>query len=244
MSWWTTIFIALLTGLFGLVCAGMAASICTKWYSISDAAGRGYFVVYTAFFGGLASGIVGIVVSRIVGGWDHPGFFKGLGCSWLAVAAISIVAVLLSRWQAHVPPKIAGQNLVLEIEMRLPAADSLPPAKRDGSASFRLGSVTRHVQRQSRSGEVHLDKVRQEEGRWIIPASVFLFTGRGLRSIDMELGGRSVGGFIVPLPGRPRAKHGEWSGWGPRGTRLRPWPETKTSYRFRVTGVVPKTESA
>lgn len=244
MSWWTTIFIALLTGPFGLVCAGVVAGISMKWYSISDAAGRGYFVAYTAFFGGIASGIVAIIVSRIVAGWEEPGFFKGLGWSCLAVLTLSLLALLLSRGNAHVPPRIAGKNLMLEIEMRLPAADATPPAEREGTPAFTLGCVIRHVQRKSREGAVHLDRVRQEDGRWIIPASVFPFTTRGLRTITMQLGGKSAGGFIVPLPGRPRLRHSEWSDWGPRGTRSRPWPDTESSFRFRVTGIVPENETA
>jgi len=73
-----------------------------------------------------------------------------------------------------------------------------------------------------------------------VPATAFLFTRRGLRSIHMELGGRTVGGFIVPLPPRPGPRQEQWSDWGPRGRPGRPWPDTESSYRFRVTRMVPE----
>jgi hypothetical protein len=95
-----------------------------------------------------------------------------------------------------------------------------------------------HVQRKSETGELKLKEARQENGRWIIPGSVEVFTMRGKRSISAQLGGKYVAGFLVPLPARPGKKFEEWSDWQPR-PRQGTWPDTNPSYRFRVQRVIP-----
>jgi hypothetical protein len=110
----------------------------------------------------------------------------------------------------------------------------------DGKASLTIGSVVNHRQRASWDGELRVKDARLENGRWIVPGSVYLFTVRGMRSIDARTGGKSIGGFIVPLPGRPGRKFEEWSQWEPRPPAGRPaWPDTNPSYRFRVQRIEP-----
>jgi hypothetical protein len=245
MSWFATVVIALLTGVCGLFCAGAVASCCVRWFRISGFEGKsGYFVIGVALLGGIASLIAGIVISRVVAGWPDPGFFKALGCALGAVLILSGLSLLLCRWRAHIPPVLDGRELMLEVEVRLPDDDAAPPAEREGAASLTLGAVTRHVRRASQSGEVFPARSRMEHGRWIVPASVFLFTRRGLRCLDMQLGGKSVAGFIIPLPPRPGRRHEQWSDWSPRGMPGQPWPESKPSWRFRVVRIEPESGGA
>ena len=241
MSWLISIFAALLSGALGLFVAGFIASACVAWYQISSFEGKsGYFIVFSALLGGIIGLAVGLAIARAVAATASPGVLKALGLSCAAIAAAGGVVMLVARLRADIPPRIVGQEFMLEVEVRLPVGEMSSPAAIAGEASFTLGSVTNHKRRKSRQGEIKPAEARLENGRWIVPASVFLFTSRGLRSIDVELGGKSVGGFIVPLPARPGPAFERWSDWGPRGPAAgQPWPETKPSYRFRVARIVP-----
>jgi hypothetical protein len=250
MGWLASIFVGVLSGALGLIAAGLVAAACVDWYRVSGFEGKsGYFVVLNALFGGFIGLVVGIVASRLVAASSHPGFWKALGASCATVLVVAGVVALLAWLFADIPPEIDGNELTLEVEFRLPI-DQVPPKPPEAASpenrderprhSFTLGSVINHVQRASRTGEVDLAHARFEDGHWIVPASVPLFTTRGLRSIDLELDGRHIDGFLVPLPGRPGREHLAWSEWGPRPPPpAEPWPDSKPSFRFRVAKVVP-----
>ncbi len=156
------------------------------------------------------------------------------------VTSIAAIGALICWMRADIPPKIDGLELDLEVEFRLPASETNSPASAGGAWVLRFGSVINHVQRKSQDGELKLANARYEQGRWIIPSSVFLFTGRGLRSISLDRDGKSVAGFIVPPPAKPGKKFEQWSDWGPRGiSKDQPWPDSKPSYRFRVVRRIP-----
>ncbi len=131
-------------------------------------------------------------------------------------------------------PTIEGRPLVLEIELRLPVG-AVPPREREGSPRFELGSVVGGTRRDSVYGTLHLDRAREEGGRWILPASAELFTSRGQRSIEAHLGEECLGRFLVPLPAHPGKEHETWSDWMPHPRPGDPpWPDTEPSFRHRV----------
>lgn len=67
MTWLSSIFIACLSGVLGLFCAGGIASLCVDWYRVSSFEGKsGFFVVFTALLGGLAAGVIGLIAARVV----------------------------------------------------------------------------------------------------------------------------------------------------------------------------------
>ena len=238
MSWWASVFIALLSGIAGVFCAGGIASLCVKWYRISSFEGKsGYFVIFTALQGGVFSAIAGLVLSRYAPAWGATGFWSGLGSALLALILLSLAVILLCRRGAHIPPTLDGRPLLLEVEMRLPARSPLWPVPADGRSSFTLSCVVRHVQRKALEGTIHFEDCRMEGDRPVIPAIAPLFTRQGLRCITMLLGGKDAGGFIIPLPGKPGRSHESWSEWLPRGLPGKPWPETNSSYRFRVSRI-------
>jgi hypothetical protein len=89
--------------------------------------------------------------------------------------------------------------------------------------------------RAHRDGVLEVAKARQENGRWIVPGSVFIFTSRGTRSVSISLGDGHAMGFQVPFPGRPGRQYEQWSDWQPPFARPgEPWPDTRMSYRFRI----------
>ena len=241
MSWLASIFIGILTGILGLFLTGLVASACVSWYRISSFEGKsGYFIIFTALFGGIVALVIGLVITRVVAAGASPGFFKGLGLSFGIVLVLAAIGAFACWRLADIPPKIDGLTLDLELEFRLPVSEARSPATSDGKWSLRLGSVINHTQRKSQDGELKLGEARLENGRWIIPGSAFLFTSRGLRSIGLDLDGKSVAGFIVPLPAKPGKKFEQWSDWGPRGvSKTGPWPDSKPSFRYRVTRRIP-----
>jgi len=241
MSWPASIVIGVLTGALALVCAGLVANACAGWYRMSSFEGAsGYFVVGVALLGGIAGLVAGVVVARLVAAGAAPGFSKGLGIACGAVVATAGAAAALAWLLADIPPEIAGSQLDLEVEVRLPVGEAVAPAAAVGEAYVSLGAASDGTVRASRRGELLVADARSEGGRWVVPGSVFLFTTRGRRVLDVVLGGETRGGFVVPLPRRPDASFERWSDWLPRPRAgSPPWPDTRVSYRFRVRRIEP-----
>jgi hypothetical protein len=237
MNWPASILVALLTGVLGTVCTGLVAIGAVDWYRIPAREGQsGYFVIFLGLLGGIAGLIIGIVSARIVATTATPGFFKGLGLAWGIVVAIAGSAALVSWSLADIPPKIGGELLDLAVEIRLPI-DETNPASVTGDSYLTLGSINplNHVLRKSEQGTLEVSQAKLVDGRWVIPGSVCLFTTRGKPFIAVQLGGKSRGGFMVPMPARPRRIQEAWSEWLPRSQPDgKPWPDTESSFRFRV----------
>lgn len=235
MKWLTSFLIAVLTGVLGLVSAGFVASAYASWYHVSQREGAaGFFVIGLALLGGIAGFLIGLITSRLIGG---SSFWKALGGASGMVLGSAGLAALMCYWLADIPPTIDSDELMLEVEIRLPAGHAKPEA---AEPQLTLGSVVNHTQRASQTGELKINEARLENGRWIIPGEVLLFTSRGLRSMSAQLGDEEIAGFLVPLPARPDKQSEQWSEWGPRPPAgAPPWPDTKSSYRFRVRRIPP-----
>ncbi|MEI9863515.1 MAG: hypothetical protein WDN00_02965 [Limisphaerales bacterium] len=200
--------------------------------------GSGYAVVFAALGGGIAGLIIGLVAARLVAAGVSPGFLKGLGYAWGAILVLSVVVVTICWALADIPPTIDGQELTLEVELRLPVGETNPAIT--GESYLDLNSIQNHRQRNSWRGELRPADAKLVDGRWTIPGSVFLYTGRGERALGISLDGKSQTGFLVPLPARPGKEFEQWSDWLPRFmAKDRPWPDTKMSYRFRVQKIQP-----
>jgi hypothetical protein len=240
MGWLVSIAVALLTGALGLVGAGAVANACVSWYRISGFEGKsGYFVIGMALLGGIAGTIAGLVCARIVASWPAPSFLKGVGLSWGVVAGVTAAVAAIAWALADIPPEVDGKKLDLEVEFRLPAGEAEPPAAGE-SAYVSLAAASGQTVRRTERGELHLDAARREDGRWIVPGEVLVFTTRGSRILDLVVGGETLAGFIVPLPRRPGAAEREWSDWLPHPRPpAPPWPNSKVSYRFRVRPIEP-----
>ena len=75
MSWLSSIAIGLITAAIGCLGAGFVATKCVRWYRFSGFEGGSvYYVVAIALLGIIVGLLVGIVCSRIVAGWETPGF--------------------------------------------------------------------------------------------------------------------------------------------------------------------------
>ncbi|MBM3998999.1 MAG: hypothetical protein FJ297_05555 [Planctomycetes bacterium] len=225
-----------LTGFVGLLSAGFVAGTYVDWYQVTSREGAsGYLIVAMALVGGFIGMALGAVSSWFLA---STGLAQTIGWPVGCVVGSAALAWLALFRFADIPPKVDGSLLRLEVEIRLPVGSVKPV----GHGSFTLGSVVGRRERAAERGELHLERVRSDGGRWVIPADVFLFTARGERSIVAEMDGASIVGFLIPLPARPGSAFESWSAWGPVPPAGEPpWPDSRASVRFRVQRMVPPT---
>ncbi|MBK9547549.1 MAG: hypothetical protein IPO52_00210 [Gemmatimonadetes bacterium] len=225
MTWLASIAVAILSGLLTMVAAGFVATLAVDWHRISSFEGNsGYFVVGLGLVGLVGGLLVGFVVSRYLG----PGFFKALGVALLITCSCIGLIGGISRLMADVPPTLGGETVALAVEFRWPAGQPLPAA--DSAEWFlRLHSATGGTLRTSRNGPLWREDARMEDGRWIVPGAVSLFTERGDRIIDVVPDSILKNGFRVPIGRSPKRSQLEWSEWLPR----KPGDDGIT-FRFRV----------
>lgn len=235
MSWPATLGVALLNALFGAVLAGFVASLSVDWYRISAFEGQsGYMIVFSGLGGLLGGFVLGIVVARIVAAGANPGFAKGLGGALLATTLILGAIGGLNRWLADVPPSWDGRTLMLHVELRWPASQRSAPATAAAAHRLELAAMSGDSVRLSRPGPLWLQDARLEDGRWIAPGVVDLYTNRGRRLLRIEPELPGAPGLLLPLKGTPGREHAAWSEWMPRARPgAAPLPDG-FSYRFRV----------
>lgn len=225
-GWLSSFLIALTTAAVGCLLAGYVAGRVVDWHRISSFEGQaGYFVVLVALAGLVGGFVVGLVVSRIAADGGLP---RAFAFSHLAVIGIILLSGGWARLVADVPPTLDDEELLLAVEIRWPQGRDLAPQDDNREWFVRLGSLSGRTMRAHEPGPLWREDARQEDGRWIVPGAVEIFTSRGERVIDVlpeDLLGK---GFIVPLPGHPGGKHLEWSEWLPRESA------DGFSYRFRV----------
>lgn len=233
MNWPLSFLIAAITGVIGLIAAGLITIAYQDWYHVSIRdAGAGFAVIIIALLGGVAAFIFGLIVARFVG----PGFGKALGCSAGIVLGIAGLLALRFYLGADFPPTIGGERLMLEFEIQLPVGHARP----SGEMQFGIRTSAKRTRFAAEAGEMKWSEARLENDRWILPAEVSLFTSRGHLTMNATVGGADIGEFAVPLPRRPGKADEQWSGWFPQPPPGEPpWPESKSSFRFRVRRIPP-----
>jgi hypothetical protein len=231
VNWLPSLLAACVTAVVGLLTAGFVASACTGWYHISPREGAaGYFVAGVALAGAVASLVFGLIVARAA-----PGLARAVLLSSGAVVLAGGLGAVVAWLLADIPPTIDGHELRLEVEIRLPVDQRVPPAEIAGAPEFLLGSVVNQTRRAAEAGALKVAAARHDDGRWIVPAEARLFTSRGRRVIEARVGDALLAAFEVPLPARPGEEYEQWSGWFPQPPAgAPPWPDTRASFRFRV----------
>ena len=241
MNWFASIGVAVLSGILGLGCGVVFGDRCVKWFRVSTMEGNaGFAALGIALLCGLGATAVGLLVARLGAAGEAPTFLKGLGLAAVAVVGLIALVAALCWSVADIPPEIDGHRLTLEVELMLPVGSAQPAHREGADSEFELSSVVRSVQRGSWPGTLHLGRLRRENGRWIVPASVRLETMRGKRALGFKINGGESIGFLAPIPARPGRDSLEWSHWMPRPPAGSPeWPDTKPSFRFRLQPILP-----
>ena len=218
MSWIKSLGVAVLIGVASMVGAGIVAALGADWYNITSFEGAsGFFVVGMAIVGLFGGFVIGLVMSRVEAGRAAPRFVRALGTSAGAVAAILAAIAGVSWMLADIPPDIDGEGLFLLTEIRWPGSGAVQPVAIPGVPYLRLGALSGSVVRKLEDGPLFFEDARQEDGRWIVPGAVPIFTKRGGRMLDFGSGNDSIAGFIVPLP----VIRANRSGSGAHGCRWR-----------------------
>jgi hypothetical protein len=234
MGWLASLGVAAVTGVTTMLAAGFAASLAVGWYRISSFEGQsGYFVVALAFLGLLGGLLVGVVTARMLAGGE-PSALRALGLAQLLALGAVVLVSSTARLLADVPPRLDGEELHLAVEFQWP--EGAGPAGLPDSAQWfvRLATASGRTVRANREGPLWREDARLENGRWVVPGAVEIFTSRGQRLLDVAPPGVIGSGFIVPLPGRPGRQFREWSEWLPRVTAPDSAPAGGFRYRFRV----------
>jgi hypothetical protein len=235
MKWYAWIAAAVLTALIGLLATGTLGGLLVDWYEVSSfEGGAGFFVIALALLGGIGGFVIGILAAAIVSRRPRPGFLKAAAAGCGAALAIVLVAGAVARLLADIPPTLQGETLYLQVELRWPASGQPAPASLPDEGLVRLGALRGSVLRRHVEGPLWLEDRRQEDGRWIVPGAVDIFTSRGRRALELVAGETTLAAFIVPLPGRPTSEHEAWSEWLPRASSGSPADPAGFTYRFKV----------
>lgn len=207
MTWPSALATGLVCALVGALAAGSIANLCVTWYHVSQREGfAGYFVIYWGLGGALLGLAAGVAITRLLPARPLP---IALG----AVILVAAVAALIARLGGDVPPRIAGDRLMLQVELRAPESWQLTNTRRAQQGSLRLTAAG--ASGHTASGNLPPLSARQEQQRWILPGSVFVFTTRGRRHLAARLGSEEVAAFDLPLPPHPGRAELTWSPWTP-----------------------------
>jgi hypothetical protein len=235
MKWLVSLAVAVLTAIAGLCAAGIVGGLLVDWYRVSSfEGGAGFFVVGIAVLGGIGSFVIGLVTARVIAARPRPSFGKALGYACAIVLGVLAIIAGVARLLADIPPTIDGETLFLQVELRWPAAGGPDPRTIRGAGYTRLGTSTGSVVRRQEDGPLFVEDARNEDGRWIVPGAVDVFTSRGQRVLDVGIGETPLAAFLVPLPAHPGQAQRAWSDWMPHPRPgAAPLPDQFT-YRFRV----------
>jgi len=232
VSWFVSILIGLLTAGFGALFGFFVADQAVRWLRVSTFEGAaGYAVMLWALLALIGGLVVGIVVSRWLGGPGVAGAARGLGYGVL-ILGVGIVACGGLAWlAAEHEPEIAGQALDLGFEVRLPAGMA-KPVREPYSFYASLHSGGRSVM-----DDLHEDEMHQVDGHWIVPGTVPIVTARRDRVLGIVLKPAPEQYFDLPLPPKPGPDDQQWSGWFTTSflaDRSAPLPDQQYWVRYRV----------
>jgi hypothetical protein len=237
MTWPASIGAALITAVTATLAAGFGAALAVEWYNIPGREGEsGYFVVGLALLGFLAGLVIALATCRVVAAGAHPGFARGLGLSLAIVLGLVAIVTGTARLLADVPPTLDGQALLLAVEVRYPAAHTTSPATDAAEGKLTLHSIPHfsHTVRISQNGPLWKADAHQQDGHWIVPGAVNLFTERGKRMLEFNPGDSAHYGFLLPLGARPGRQDLAWSEWMPRARPGSPALPDQVTIRYRV----------
>ncbi len=230
MSWLSSLGVGVVTAIVGALVGGWVATLAVTWQKIPSREGNsGYFVFYVGILAAVAGLIIGLVVSRLLAHAGDVPLVRALSLALVVHLALIGTIGGATRLLSHLPPTFEGEELLLALELswpdaqasRIPSGDDPPHVALaiDGATSFS----------ETRPGMLWPDDARRENGRYIIPGVVEVWTERKARMLSVNTGtrGTDVATVQVPLPRRPGKAQRAWSEWLPAGAN-------DLRYRFRV----------
>lgn len=235
MNWGTTVLTALLGGVLGGL-AGLALGMaCTEWYRISSREGAsGYFAIFCI----LAGIVLGLVLSAVAARIAHSALSQAWWAQLSAGAGTVIIAACITAAWAYLAsdrePTSRGQAIDLLFEVRLAAKQTDRPEWPDEELRLQLVSCVGRDRRPEGARNATFDRAafRQDDGQWVLPARVQVFTNRGIFCVNLTTGERDDG-FWPPFGASPLSNQWEWSEWLATNKSINKAPRDGTMYRFK-----------
>jgi hypothetical protein len=204
--------IAFLTAVFGCVLGIVVGDYATQVMHVSNMeGGRGMMVMFVC---GPMGMIAGFLIGLVVGIWSKrpgfAGFLIGQGWSVLILAVIAGIFAGVFYLASDKPPKIAGKELALDFELRVPASAKLPEQP-DGYA-VRVSLYEND--RNNRYAFIDWQSIARGPEQITIPGHTELMTHSDSRSLLVSLGDQPMPQlFEVKLPPVPSREHETWTDW-------------------------------
>lgn len=224
-----------ITAVAGMFLAIFASDYLTRLYHVSDMEGqRGMTVIF--LFGplGIIVGfVVGIVVALCARWPGFIGFLKTQGLSLLITIAIAGAVSCLVWLGADKPPKINGNNLTLDFELKVPPAIRVPSESTPNNIYASLYASNNRV------AILDFKSITRADGYVIIPGTAELISHSADRELLASMGNETgASQFIhLNLPAAPRKEDETWSQWilATQRADLSPVPEPeRMAVRYRV----------
>jgi hypothetical protein len=238
MGWGAAIGIALLTALTGAGAGGYLGSLCVTWYRISPReGGSAYFIISIGFIGLVVGFLAGLIAARVV----PSGFWAAQGASIAVVLGLGLVVGFFARLNGEVPPELNGETVRLEVDLRCPPGWMPDNKARAGNNGAWLTPLSANYHRRDAvAGSAWLDKEPQPDGTWIAHGSVWLFSSRPARLVQITLGDKVNLEISVPLPTQLTARQAQWSNWNSQGFAhdVGKPPIVDFAFRYRVRPVI------
>jgi len=221
MSWLVSLATALLSGVVGG--AGMfgIAHLGVKWYRISSfEGGSGYYVIFLTLFGAIGGFVAGLVAARVGSAhWSHDWHAQLVSGTGSVLGLLTITLGIFYLGADHEPERgDRGLRVAWEIRLPAPSADDPfapkgnPAVWPDDELRLQLVSVVRGKPRGYENATFDRASMRQENGQWVLPARVSLFTSKGEFCVNLTLGGRDDG-FWPRLATSPVEGDFQWTPW-------------------------------
>ena len=234
MGWGSGIgVVALTTAAGGCAAFGLAAFL-IKLLSISNfEGGSGYFTVFVTLAGLIGGFIVGLVTAVTVRSGFATAQLNALGI----VAALTVAAGILAAVLQDDGPRLDGDKVVLEVELKCPR-----DWKPDNYARSELGSGC-WLQRYPANGAsetnpivlggLTLKTAPELDGQWVAACAVDLEKTASTRYLRVYAGHKTDVTIRVPLPRHPGPALMQWSQWSNSGFVPQAGKPAVPDYAFR-----------
>lgn len=235
MNWLVSIGIGLVTAIISAALTAWIADMAVRWQRVSSFEGAaGYAVVAFVLIALILGFVIGVVTSRFA----PPSYLPAQGMALAVAGGVIAIGTFLAWVTGDQPPTLDGDTLIIQAEFRFPAGWEPERAIRSGQGNYSyltpLGMG--NERRQGYMGEANFKSARQENGQWIVPVDVYLFTTRTPRLLSITLANKSRAEFALKLPARPDRSHLAWSNWISDGflQEVGKPPREGYSYRLRL----------
>jgi hypothetical protein len=208
-----TVLIALLNGVAGAVLGFIGGDLATRAHNVSNLeGGRAMGIVFLIVPAGFViAAIIGVVAAHRFPDPGMAGFARAQGIALLGAVVVAAAVFGYFIRRAPTPPRLDGQTLQLDFEVRMPEGRTVP----SGDDNFSVLMTSRGPGDDRHNADLRLDATTTSEGRVVIPARAFLHTSTARRFLVVNDTGGKHYWFDLPLRARPTSEDLHWSGWWP-----------------------------